>query len=190
MFFWIAFRISSPSGRCFGSRSPARKSQPLQQFLCRFRVIFLLHLQFLRVGVGVGPAVAPLQFYHAHCNSFHHHFHGVQTSTRPDVYARDEQNHPVGYLLCCCASCFFLRSLALRCQHVCFLLQLLVQRPVGCLLCCCASCFFLRSLALQFQQVCFLLMLLLRHFFFPFDLLHYFLCHVLHFLFWRRLFLL
>ena len=55
---------------------PAGRSRCCSQFLCRFRV-HLLHLQFSRVGVCVGPAVALLQSYHAHCNSSHHHFHGV-----------------------------------------------------------------------------------------------------------------
>ena len=70
-------KCSSPSGRCLGSRAlPAGRSRCCSQYLCRFRV-HLLHLQFSRVGVGGGSAVAPLQFYHAHCISFRHHFHGV-----------------------------------------------------------------------------------------------------------------
>ena len=69
------------------------------------------------------------------------------------------------------------------------MLELSFSTPLVLLLCCCASCFFFRSLVLQLQQVCFLLLLLLlRRSLFRIDLSRYFLCHVLHFLFWRRLF--
>ena len=84
--------------------------------------------------------------------------------------------------LCCYASCFLLQSRALQCQQLCFQLQMLLRYHVDCHLCCCGSCFFLQSLVLHLQQECFLLLQLLRYFF------HRFLCHVLLFLFWRRLF--
>ena len=51
--------------------------------------------------VGVVSAVAPLPSCHVHCLSFHHHTHRVQTSTRPDVYAQVELEHPVGEVRAC-----------------------------------------------------------------------------------------
>ena len=96
---------------------------------------------------------------------------------------------------CCCGTSLFLNFAAallassfsptvraLQCQQLCFQLQMLLRYHVGCHLCCCGSCFFLQSLVLHLQQECFLLLQLLRYFF------HRFLCHVLLFLFWRRLF--
>ena len=64
-------------------------------------------------GVGVVSAVAPLHSCQDRLPALLHHSHRMQTSTRPDVYAQGELEHPIGLLLCCCSSRFFFRSLVL-----------------------------------------------------------------------------
>ena len=172
---------SSPSGRCFGSRSPARKSQLLLQpvYCDDFVCIFFTSSSHEWLCACLVTLTAILF---------------VVTSTgckRPPVRTSVLEMSQTTSLFVIFAAALLASSFGLMRYSVnkcAFSFQCCCGVSLVHHLCCCASCFFLQSLALQFQQVCSLLLQLLRHFFFPFDLLHRFLCHVLLFLFWRRLF--
>ena len=110
---------SSPSARCFGSRSPARKSQP--------------PLQPVLVSISCASSSPPILtsgcgrwFCSRSAAVLSRSLHFFSSSLPRCVDVHPSRRLCSCCLLCCCASCFFLRSLALR-----------VNKCAFCFCCCC-----------------------------------------------------